>query len=337
MRQAEFSLPASFLFMASTIESLQHYSLLLLLCSVLSQAQAAKPTPTSTPSSADKGVHLAEIGRCVEALPVLGKASAEPLNKDMKRSVGLATIRCAMTLDKRGLVLDALKSLNRDFPDDPEVLYISTHAYSDLATRASVDLARAAPDSSQAHEIRAEALETQGKWDDAAKEYRLILEHYPDLRGTHYRLGRLLLSQPNPPADMAQQAQKEFEEELKIDPSNAGAEYVLGEMARQGGRWDDAIQHFSRATGLDAGFGDAFLGLGNSLLSAKRFADAVLPLQTAVKLESGNPAAHYSLATALTRAGRKEEADREFAILRQMTQNGQAGHGEQAGTQQNPN
>jgi tetratricopeptide (TPR) repeat protein len=323
--------------MVSTIGSLRHFLLLLLLGGVLSQAQASKTTPTRNPSSAEQGVHLAEIGRCVEALPVLGKASAEPLTKEMKRRVSLATIRCAMTLDKRGLVLDSLKSLNRDFPDDPEVLYISTHAYSDLATRASVDLARTAPDSSQAHEIRAEALETQGKWDDAAKEYRLILQHYPELRGIHFRLGRLLLSQPNPPADMAQQAQKEFEAELKIDPSNAGAEYVLGEMARQGGQWDEAIQHFSRATELDAGFGDAFLGLGNSLLSAKRFADAVAPLQTAVKLESRNPGAHYSLATALTRAGRKEEAEREFAIHRQMTQKGEAEQGEQAGTQQNPN
>ena len=205
-----------------------------------------------------------------------------------------------MTLDKRDLVLDALKSLNRDFPSDPEVLYISTHAYSDLATRESVDLARKAPDSSQAHEMQAEALETQGKWVEAAKEYRLILEHYPDLRGIHYRLGRVLLSQPNPAADMAEQAQKEFEEELKIDPSNAGAEYILGEMARQAGQWPEAIQHFSRATELDAGFGDAFLGLGNALLSAKRFADAIPPLQTAVRLESRNPGAHYSLATALT-------------------------------------
>jgi tetratricopeptide (TPR) repeat protein len=323
--------------MASTIQSLHNFSLLLLLVSVLSQAQAPKKAPISNPGSADNGVHLAESGRCVEALPVLGKASAEPLNKEMKRRVGLATIRCAMTLDKRGLVLDAVKSLNRDFPDDPEVLYISTHAYSDLATRASVDLARTAPDSSQAHEIRAEALETQGKWDDAAKEYRLILEHYPDLRGIHFRLGRLLLSQPNPPADMAQQARQEFEEELKIDPTNAGAEYVLGEMARQAGQWDEAIQHFSRATELDSGFGDAFLGLGNSLLSAKRFADAVPPLQAAVKLESRNPGAHYSLATALTRAGRKEEADREFAIHRQMTQKGEAEQGEHPGAQQNPN
>jgi tetratricopeptide (TPR) repeat protein len=112
---------------------------------------------------------------------------------------------------------------------------------------------------------------------------------------------------------------------------------VLGEMARQDSKWDEAIQHFSRATQLDVGFGDAFLGLGTSLLSAKRFSDAIPPLQTAVKLEPRNPGAHYNLATALTRAGRKEEADKEFAIHRQMTQKGDAGQDQPGAQPQNPN
>jgi Flp pilus assembly protein TadD len=116
-----------------------------------------------------------------------------------------------------------------------------------------------------------------------------------------------------------------MEQELEIDPSNAGAEYVLGELARQQGQWPDAIAHLSRATKLDAGFGDAYLGLGASLLSAKRFSEAIAPLQTAVKLEPQNPGAHYNLAVAFSRSGRKEEADKEFAVHRQMTQKTEPG------------
>ena len=145
--------------------------------------------------------------------------------------------------------------------------------------------------------------------------------------GIHFLLGRLLLSKPDPGPTVAEEAKKEFQQELEIDPSNAGAEYVLGELARQESQWAEAIQHFSRATELDAGFGDAFLGLGISLLSAKRFPEAVPPLQTAVKLEPRNPAAHYNLAMAYNRAGRKEEADKEFAIHRKMTQKDEAGAG----------
>ena len=157
------------------------------------------------------------------------------------------------------------------------------------------------------------------------KNIRLILQQNPQLPGTHFLLGRLILSKPDAGPTAAQDAKKEFEAELAIDPTNAGAEYVLGEIARQENQWPDAIKHFSRATELDASFGEAFLGLGTALLSAKRFSEAIPPLETAVKLEPRNPGAHYSLATALSRAGRKEEADREFAIHRQMTQKGEAG------------
>ena len=121
-----------------------------------------------------------------------------------------------------------------------------------------------APNSLEGHKLNAEALEAQGKWDAAEKEYRAILAQNPQAVGIHFLLGRLLLSKPEPsPAD-AENAKHEFEQELRVDPSNAGAEYVLGEMARQAGQWPEAIQHFSKATELDAGFGDAFLGLGNA-------------------------------------------------------------------------
>ncbi len=165
----------------------------------------------------------------------------------------------------------------------------------------------------------------QGKWDQAAKQYELALQQNPNAPGIHFRLGRLLLSKPNPGPDMAEQAKKQFEAELQIDPSNAGAEYVLGELAREAQQWPEAIQHFSRATKLDAGFGDAFLGLGQSFISTQQYAEAVAPLQAAVKLEPLNPATHYLLATAYSRTGHKEEADREFAIHRRMVQKSPAG------------
>lgn len=227
-----------------------------------------------------------------------------------------------MTLDKRETALEALQWLNREFPRDPDVLYVSTHAYSDLSTRESLDLAREAPSSYQAHELHAEALEVEGKWDDAAKEYRWVLKNNPDLPGIHFRLGRLLLSKPDPGPSMVDEAKKEMNAELKIDPNNAGAEYVLAELARQAQQWDEAIQHFSRASKLDASFGDAFLGLGASLVAEKKYSEAIPPLERAVKLQPQNPATHYNLAMAYSRSGRKQDAEKEFAIHQQMTQGG---------------
>jgi tetratricopeptide (TPR) repeat protein len=176
----------------------------------------------------------------------------------------------------------------------------------------------------------------QGKWDEAAAEYRTILKTHPQLPGIHFRLGRLLLSKPNPESSAAEEAKKEMEQELAIDPGNAGAEYVLGELARQNQQWDDAITHFSKAAKLDANFSDAYLGLGASLIQQKRFSDAISPLETAVKLEPRNPNAHYNLAMAYSRAGRKPESEKEFAIHRQLTQGGAQGTSG-AESQESPN
>jgi tetratricopeptide (TPR) repeat protein len=284
-------------------------------------AQTPKASTTNDPTSTTRrAIELAETGHCAEALPVLSAITDKQTDRDLKRRAGLDGVRCAMGLGHSDEALEFLRALNREFPTDPDVLYLSIHTFSDLATRASEELARSAPSSYQARELNAEAYESQGKWDQAAQEYQKALAKNPDAPGIHFRLGRLLLSKPNPRADVVEQARKEFQAELKIDPSNAGAEYVLGELARHDQNWDDAVQHLSRASKLDPAFGDAFLGLGEALISSRKFPEAVPPLETAVKLEPGNPTAHYNLATAYSRAGRKADADKEFAIHRQMTQ-----------------
>lgn len=292
-------------------------------------AQVPKTTPTSGSSSIQRGLELAKSGHCPQALPLLKKALPLSSDKVLRRDAGLAAVHCAMVGNQFDAAEEFLRLLNREFPNDPEVLYTSVHTFSDLATRASQVLATSAPNSAQAHELNAESLEMQGKWDEAEKEYQALAAKNPKLPGIHFRLGRLLLSKPNPPSDAPERAKSEFQQELELDPSNAGAEYVLGELARQEQQWDDAIRHFSRAAQLDASFGDAFLGLGSSLISQRKFSEAVQPLEIAVKLEPQNPAAHYSLAMAYSRVGRKEEADMEFTRHREMIQkNGGADSGQ---------
>ena len=78
------------------------------------------------------------------------------------------------------------------------------------------------------------------------------------------------------------------------------------------------MKHFSKATQLEPGFADAYLGLGMSLLAEKEYNEAVPPLEKAAKMQPGNPAAHYSLGTAYARTGRKAEAEQEFAIQQKL-------------------
>jgi tetratricopeptide (TPR) repeat protein len=204
-----------------------------------------------------------------------------------------------------------LLELNRGYGKDPEVLYLTTHYYSELALKASHELAATAPSSAQAQQFEAEAFESQGEWDKAITLYRKILEQDPQRHGIHYRMGRLFLTRTPPDSD---NASKEFEEELKIDPDSAASEFLLGEIARQAGQWDNAISHFGRAAKLDEGFLEAYLALGISLNAAGKFADAMAPLEKYVKMQPDDPAGHYQLATAYARTGRKQDAQREMTL-----------------------
>jgi len=278
-------------------------------------------TKPSTPANdSQRATSLAESGHCQEALPLLKRALRQTTDHDMKKRVGLDGLRCAMMRDIPYEALDFLSVLTRDFPHDPDVLYAATHAFSDLSMRTSQDLAREAPFSFQVHELNAEALEIQGKWPEAAAEYQKILDINPMLPGVHARLGRAYLSKPQPSPDDVAKAKKAFEEEIEIDPRNAGAEYVLGQLAADSGDSAGAIQHFTKATKLDSNFSEAFLGLGTSLNSAKRFTDAIAPLETYAKMAPDSPTGHYQLAVAYSGAGRKADANREAQLQRQASE-----------------
>jgi tetratricopeptide (TPR) repeat protein len=260
---------------------------------------------------AERGIDLAQKGRCKEAIPLLRTASPRLTDRQTKFHASMLLARCGMSLDQAQPAVEALLLLNREFPNDPEVLYMTAHFYSELATRASEQLAARAPNSAQAQKLEAEAFESQGDWEKASTQYRKILVQNPKEPEIHFRLGRILLSRTPPDSEGAK---KEFEEELKINPANASAEFLLGETARQAGEWDQAADHFSRALKLDEGFAEAYLALGMCLNAEGKFSDAVRPLEQYVKMQPGDPAGHYQLATAFARTGRKADADREIAL-----------------------
>jgi tetratricopeptide (TPR) repeat protein len=262
------------------------------------------------------GASLAEGGQCKDALPYLEKDYPRVAEPQLRRVLGTDAVRCNMVLNRPDRAVDSIRSLSRDFPDDPEVLYLSSQVYSELSTRASQRLLMTAPGSPQAHQLNAEVLEMQEKPNEAVEEYRKVLALNPRAPGIHYRIGRLLLAGPPGPTTL-DDARREFEEELTIDPGSAAAEYELGEMARQARHWDQAIEHFARAAQLEPEFTETFIGLGKSLVSAGRAQDAVAPLENAVKLEPRNPNAHYQLSFAYRRLGRAEEAQKELAAYKE--------------------
>jgi tetratricopeptide (TPR) repeat protein len=223
-----------------------------------------------------------------------------------------------MLLNRQPDAMSFLAWLQDAYPNDPEVLFLAVHVFSDLSLRNSQELMNTAPDSPLVIQLNAENFEKQGDLNKAIAEYRILLERVPDKPGIHYRIGGLLMSQPG--AARTAEARKEFEAELKIDARSAGSEYYLGELARRADQLPEAVRRFTRATELNPSFAEAYYGLGRSLLDSGKAADAAAPLETAEKLAPENPTVHFALASAYQRLGRKQDAAREFALQKSTSE-----------------
>lgn len=280
---------------------------------VLAQQTKSAPAPQSA-LSPEKALSLAEQGHCRESLSALRRALSTQIDPTTKKEIGVVGVRCSLAVDDRDSALDFIRALHRQFPKDPDVLYVVVHAYSDLSTRTAQDLGQTAPQSFAAHKLNAEALEMQGKWEPAQLEYEWMIKKEPNAPGIHFLLGRLLLSRSDAPVDATERAKQEFLKEIQIDPNNAGAIYILGELDRRDQKWDEAIARYTQAIKADPNLAEAYLGLGYCLVNLKKYEEAISPLRTAERLMPQNPEVHHSLGTALQRTGHQDEAQKEFAI-----------------------
>ncbi len=105
-------------------------------------AQTKQHVASAASPDVQHAIKLAETGHCAEALPVLKKGLAQVSDKELRRNLGLSWRALRHEPEPAGNALLFLQMLSRDFPHDPDVLYLAVHAYSDLSTRASQELAQ---------------------------------------------------------------------------------------------------------------------------------------------------------------------------------------------------
>ena len=108
-------------------------------------------------------------------------------------------------------------------------------------------------------------------------------------------------------------------EAAKELPDKPQAHYILGLAARADDKLDEAVAAFERVLQLDPADAGARIQLGQIHLQQRLYPQAVSEFQDALKSEPFNVTAAYSVALALTRAGRAEEgraAMQRFESLR---------------------
>ena len=282
--------------------------------------EALKLKPALTKTDNLLAMSLSELGRYEEAVPGLEKCLHHSSDTEIKRMCGLELQRAYTGLKKDDKAVEVAMQLNRLFPDDPEILYQTGKIYGNFAFLTMEKLAQVAPTSVWKHLAAAEAHESQGSYDQAITEYNEVLKLEPQRPGTHYRIGRSLLGRywQRRSAEDLTAAEKEFEQELQIDPANANSAYELGELRRKANRFDEAQQYFEQALQHYPDFPEAQLGLA-AVLQAKKLNDqAVIHAQRAVAIDPENEVGWYRLAQIQKALGNNAEQEKALAEYRRL-------------------
>jgi tetratricopeptide (TPR) repeat protein len=283
---------------------------------------ALKLKPGLTKTEALLSMALSEVGQYKEAVRGLEKGFHHSTDPELRRMSGLQLQRAYANLGQNSESVEVGLELARLFPDDAEVLYCNGKIFGNYAFLSMKKLSEIAPDSIWRRQSAAEAFQAQGSYDAAIAGYRSVLELDHRRPGIHYRWGQALLSRSRQTgsADDLAQALIEFQQELRIDPSNANAAYELGEAYRRSARMEDAQRFFERAIMYYPDFEEALVGLGSIFLEVNKPELALTHLQKAVILDPRDEVAWYRLARAQKLLGNvalQQKALAEFQRLHQ--------------------
>ena len=280
---------------------------------------ALKRNPSLWDAKAFLGLIQLQIGSPDDGIALLTEAFPYIRNQNVKIDAGVALIRYHQEQKTLGQVVNVIRDLEVSNPDNPEVLYVAYRAYSDLASQALAALSQKAPDSGHIHQILGEAAMTQDDFPGAILQFKKAIEADPKLPGIHYELGRAILTNSQD-TKAQQEAQQEFETELRSDPADFNSEYELGEVYRLESNLQLAEKHFERALQLRPDLADAQVGLGNVLVDEGKAAEAIPHFAEAIRLDPDNESAHYRLAREYRAVGRHQEAAREMLEFQRLHQ-----------------
>jgi tetratricopeptide (TPR) repeat protein len=265
---------------------------------------------------------LSELGQYEEALPGLQKGFKQSSDPALRRATGLQLQRSYTGLGEDDEAVAVALQLARLYKDDPEVLYHTGRLFSNYAYLLTMRLAEVAPASVWMHQAAGEANESLANYDAALDDYKKVLALAPDRPGIHYRLGRVYLARARPPLSepgAEASAAREFEQELRVDPTSADAAYELGEIRRKSGDLDEARRLFQQAVDHYPEFEEGLVGLGRVLVAQGKPEAALPHLTRAVSLNARDDVAYFQLYQAHRALGQREEQEKaqaEFQRLR---------------------
>lgn len=188
-----------------------------------------------------------------------------------------------------------------------------------------------APDSADAHLLKAQTEDAHHHTEAAIREFRLAVQASPGDAGAHFRLGEALWR-----AGHFQEAIPVLREGVKLDAHNAAAWYEIGDSYLSLAKAGPALPNFIQALKLDPGFDAAAKDLGTLYLHQGKFHRSVAVL-SGIAPRDGDGSVHYLLFRAYTKLGNKARAAaclKRFQELKAAAQNQDLFNAEIAGREQ---
>jgi tetratricopeptide (TPR) repeat protein len=114
------------------------------------------------------------------------------------------------------------------------------------------------------------------------------------------------------------EAVKELERELVLNPNDTPTRYALGEILLAGKNVERGLALIQEVVQARPNHAEALYALGKALLQRGDKAGSIENLERASKLEPEMPEVHYQLSQAYRAAGRKAEAKSHLDISKQL-------------------
>jgi tetratricopeptide (TPR) repeat protein len=214
-----------------------------------------------------RGARLILAGCSADAIPLLQQSvQFDPCNAKAHYSLGLAFLNCGRRIEAAGSLRQATV-LQPDY----------VHAHFKLAqaldllglTEQAIDCFRKAvrldPALAEAHDRLAELFAERNQTEDAIESYRAAIAAAPDTSMARLNEARILMIRQDFTA-----AVSALKRVLAIDPQCSKAHDLLGTMAANRGRFNEAQTHFGQALAADRNLVSAYLNLTGS----KKISDA---------------------------------------------------------------
>jgi tetratricopeptide (TPR) repeat protein len=240
------------------------------------------------------------------AIQLLAKAAQlNPRDEEMQ----ILLARAYAGVGRHERAIETLKAWTKAHGDDVDALYWTGKFYDELASQAFQQMAEKYPQNYLVYETEGNQLTIKQQFPQALALYEKALALAPkNTPGLHFHVGDIYWRTLRYP-----KAENELQQELRINPYHAEANYELGAIYAKEGDPEKAVALLNKAIALDPSLIAAHRSLGQAYLDMRQYNLALAQFLVVAEANPSDYTIRNMLATTYRMLGRLADARREAA------------------------